>query len=387
MEYIDLKAQYRYLKEEIDHNIQEVINETDFILGDKVKRFEQELADYIGVKHAVTCSDGTAALQLIYMANHIGPGDAVFCPDMTFIASIEPACLLGATPVFCEIDEETYNIDSKSLERQIGRVMKEGKLRPKAVIAVDFLGNPADYKELRKIAEQYSLLLIEDAAQGTGAVYHGRKCGSMGVISATSFFPSKPLGCYGDGGAVFTDDDETAKLLRSLRVHGKGKTKYDNVHIGINSRLDNIQAAVLLPKLHILDEEIAARQTIAQYYTDALQEYIKVPYVAENNVSAYAQFVLQAESSEQREELQRVLREKDIPSIRYYPTPMHLLPVFQGIETYGESYAITERYAECSFGIPFSAYIEKKDMDKVIDAIVSTLSGDGKSINPYVRVK
>lgn len=377
MEYIDLKAQYKYLKDEIDQNIQEVINGADFILGDKINKFEQELADYIGVKHVVTCSDGTAALQLIYMANHIGYRDAVFCPDMTFIASIEPACLLGATPVFCEIDEVTYNIDPKSLERQIGRVIKEGKLRPKAVVTVDFLGNPADYKEIRRITDKYGLLLIEDAAQGMGASYWGKKCGSLGDISATSFFPSKPLGCYGDGGAVFTNDDGMDELLRSLRVHGKGKTKYDNIHIGINSRLDSIQAAVLLPKLHALEEEIAARQMIARYYTDALSEYIKVSYVSENNISSYAQYVLQAETSAQREKLQRVLYENDIPSIRYYPTPMHLLPVFQGIETYGESYAITERYAECSFGIPFSAYLEEKDMRKVVDNIVRALS-EGK---------
>lgn len=378
MEYIDLKAQYSSLKEEIDHNIQEVINGSEFILGDHVRKFEQELAEYIGVKHAVTCSDGTAALQLIYMANHIGRGDAVFCPDMTFIASVEPACLLGATPVFCEIDKTTYNISTQSLERQIDRVIKEGKLCPKAVIAVDFLGNPADYKELRKIADHYELLLIEDAAQGMGASYFGSKCGSLGDISATSFFPSKPLGCYGDGGAVFTNDDGMNELLRSLRVHGKGKTKYDNVHIGINSRLDSLQAAVLLPKLHILEKEIKIREEKAVYYRERLQKYVKTPEMMPGHISAYAQFVIQAKSGEEREKLQRVLREKDIPTIRYYPTPMHLLPVFREVETYGESYTVTEHYAECSFGIPFSAYIQEEDMDKVIETIVDICDTSGR---------
>ena len=378
MEYIDLKAQYRYLKKEIDNNIQEVIENADFILGDKVETFERELADYIGVKHVISCSNGTAALQLIYMAHHIGRGDAVFCPDMTFIASIEPACLLGATPVFCEIDSKTYNIDPSSLERQIKKVIEEGKLTPRAVVAVDFLGNPADYKELRRIAAQYKILLIEDAAQGIGASYCGRKCGSMGDIAATSFFPSKPLGCYGDGGAIFTNDDNMNILLRSLRVHGKGKTKYDNIHIGVNSRLDNLQAAILLPKLHALRNEIEMRQELAMYYREKLQDDIQVPYVASNHISAYAQFVLQAESGEQREEIQQALKEQNIPTIRYYPTPMHDLPVFQGIETYGENYSIAEKYAECSFGVPFSAYIQKSDVDKVVDAIIHALRENNK---------
>ncbi|MDE6847614.1 MAG: DegT/DnrJ/EryC1/StrS family aminotransferase [Lachnospiraceae bacterium] len=373
MEYIDLKAQYQYLKKEIDNNIAEVINSTSFILGDYVEKFEKELAAYIGVKHAISCSDGTAALQLIYMANHIGHGDAVFCPDMTFIASIEPACLLGATPVFCEIDNKTYNIDPDSLERQIVRVLEEGMLNPKAVVAVDFLGNPAQFKKIREIADKYGLLVIEDAAQGMGAVYGDQKCGSLGDIAATSFFPSKPLGCYGDGGAVFTNDDEMDKLLRSLRVHGKGKTKYDNEHIGINSRLDNLQAAILLPKLHVLEEEITIRQEVADYYKQKLQDYVGVPYVSSDCVSAYAQFVIWAESETERETLQQRLGDEQIPTIRYYPTPMHRLPVFEGINTYGENFDITDQYAACTLGIPFSPYIEKGDMDRVIHTIINVL--------------
>lgn len=373
MKFIDLGRQYKYLKNEIDAGIKEVLDGTDFILGSKVMEFEQKLAEYVGVKHVISCSDGTAALQLIYMANNIGRGDAVFCPDMTFIASIEPACLLGAVPVFCEIDSDTYNICSVSLEHQINKVLVEGRLTPKAIIAVDFLGNPADYKEIKKIAKKYGLLLIEDAAQAMGASYNGVKCGALGDIAATSFFPSKPLGCYGDGGAVFTNDDDIARLIRSLRVHGKGKTKYDNIHIGINSRLDNIQAAVLLPKLHVLDEEICKRQKVAKQYLMILKDKIKIPFVEKQSVSSYAQFVLQAESAKQREYIQKGLKESGIPTIRYYPTPMHRLPVFNGINTYGEAYLNTDRYSECSFGIPFSPYIDCEEICEVTDCILNML--------------
>lgn len=373
MKFINLGQQYKYLKDEIDTNIKEVLEETDFILGSKVVAFEQKLAEYVGVKHVIACSDGTAALQLIYMANNIGSGDAVFCPDMTFIASIEPACLLGAVPVFCEIDADTYNISPNSLENQIKRVLSEGKLLPRAIVAVDFLGNPADYKELNRIAKKYNLLLIEDAAQAMGASYNGIKCGMLGDIAATSFFPSKPLGCYGDGGAVFTNDDNIASLVKSLRVHGRGKTKYENIHIGMNSRLDSIQAAVLIPKLNVLDEEIDKRQRIAERYSSLLKNKIGVPFIEEQSVSSYAQFVLMAESDEQRKYLQKGLEEKEIPTIRYYPTPMHRLPVFEGISTYGESYSVTEKYAECSFGIPFSPYMDAEEVEKVADCILEML--------------
>lgn len=373
MKYIDLGRQYQYLQNEIDKNIREVIGETDFILGNKVVEFEQRLADYVGVKHVISCSNGTAALQLIYMANNIGKGDAVFCPDMTFIASIEPACMLGATPVFCDIDIDTYNISPISLENQIKSVLAEGKILPKAIIAVDFLGNPADYDALRKIAKKYNLLLIEDAAQSMGASYNGIKSGVLGDIAATSFFPSKPLGCYGDGGAVFTNDDNIANIIKSLRVHGRGKTKYDNIRIGINSRLDSIQAAVLLPKLRVLEEEIDKRQHIARYYSKLLKEKIKVPFIVEGSVSAYAQFVLMAGLPEQRKHLQNVLKENEIPTIQYYANPMHKLPVFERINTYGETFNNADRYAECSFGIPFSPYLCKEEMEQITDCILMEL--------------
>lgn len=296
MEFIDLKAQYRALQGEIDANIQRILAGAHFIGGEEVAEFEEKLAAYVGRRHCVTCGNGTDALQLVYMAYGIGAGDAVFCPDMTFIASVEPACMLGAAPVFCDIEPDTYNLDPVSLEAHIQSVLAEGTLRPRAVVAVDFLGNPAKYDELDAICKKYGLLLIEDAAQGTGASYKGRKCGSFGDIATTSFFPSKPLGCYGDGGAVFTDDDEIAELLRSYKVHGKGpKGKYDNVRIGLNSRLDTLQAGVMLPKLAVLDQEIAMRQEIAERYHDAFAGKLQLPVITDGCVSAYAQYCMLGE--------------------------------------------------------------------------------------------
>lgn len=369
MEYINLKAQYNLLKSEIDSNIQHVIDNTSFIMGDYVGEFERELAEYVGVNNAIGCSDGTTALQLAYMAYGVGVGDAVFCPCMTFIASIEPAVMLGATAVFCEIDDKTYNIDVNSLERQINAVINEGKLNPKAIVAVDFLGNPADYCELRKVADKYNLILIEDAAQGIGAYTPNGRCGSFGDIATTSFFPSKPLGCYGDGGAVFTNDDYIAGLIKSLRVHGKGKTKYDNVRVGVNSRLDTIQAAVLLPKLHVLSNEIDKRQQVADRYNKNLSKKIDVPYIRDGNTSSYAQYVIRFDNEQTRTNVISALEKKGIPSLIYYPNPMHLLPVFKGIETYDEVYENTIRYSKQSLGIPFSPYITEEEQDEVIGTI------------------
>ncbi len=373
MEFIDLKSQYFKYKKEIDESIFKVLGNADYILGEEVEQFEKEIAQYVGRKYAVACSDGTSALQLIYMAYNIGEGDAVFCPDMTFIASVEPACLLGATPVFCDIDGESYNISVDCLEKQIKKVISDGKLKPRAIVAVDFIGNPIDYHALKSIAEKYDLLLIEDAAQGIGAVYNGKKCGTLGDISATSFFPSKPLGCYGDGGAVFTDDENIYKLLKSIRVHGKGKTKYDNIHIGVNSRLDTIQAAILRVKLKYLDREIEKRQEIAKEYSSKLEEYVKVPVINHNNISAYAQYVIVLESMKQRNELMEYLKGKNIPTIQYYPNPLHKLPVFSNVNCYGETYECSSWYGECSLGIPFSAFLKSEDQQYIIKSIIEKI--------------
>jgi len=372
MEFIDLKAQYQYLREDIDKGIQNVIAKTNFIMGEEVKDFERELASYVGVKHAVSCSDGTAALQLIYMVNKIGHGDAVFCPDMTFIASVEPAVMLGAEPIFCDIDSVSYNICPDSLERQIYAVQKDGRYRPRAIIAVDFIGNPADYDALEQIAKKYGLLLIEDAAQGIGATYKGKKCGSFGDIAATSFFPSKPLGCYGDGGAVFTNDDETAALLNSIKVHGKGSSKYDNQRIGMNSRLDTLQAAILSVKLKKLDEEMEKRQIIAKRYDEAFKGIFQIPVIDSKSRSSYAQYALLAKDKQQRDDCMALLKENGIPTIVYYPNPMHKMKVFEGCFMGNETLENTSGYADRTFSVPFSAYLTEEDQNRVIDVLKGT---------------
>lgn len=369
MEFIDLKKQYEYLKSDIDCEIGKVLSKGHFILGENVDTFEEELSKYLNVKNVITCSDGTSALQLIYMAYNIGKGDVIFCPDMTFIASIEPACLLGATPVFCDIDNRTYNISAESLERQIIAVINQGKLNPKAVVAVDFLGNPADYDALNIICKKYNLLLIEDAAQGMGAKYKGKKCGSLADIAATSFFPTKPLGCYGDGGAVFTNDDNIANIIRSLRVHGRGIDKYHNIAIGVNSRLDEIQAAVLRVKLKNLNNEISLRKKVAQYYDEKLIDNYQIPFVMEQCVSSYAQYCIVPKEMGKRELIVNKLKENKIPSILYYPVPLHKLPVFNGIECYDEDFASSTKYSDEHLGIPFSPYISRKEQQSVVEAI------------------
>ena len=375
MEFIDLKAQYAALKDEIDDSIHKVLTSTHFILGEEEEEFEKKLAEYIGVRHVVGCSNGTDALQLIYMAYGIGKGDAVFCPDMTFVASVEPACLLGAEAVFCDIDSRTYNIATDSLERQINAVIKEGRLTPKAVVAVDFIGNPADYSEIQKVAQKYNLLLIEDAAQGIGASINGVKCGAFGDIAATSFFPSKPLGCYGDGGAVFTNDDAMDQLLRSIRVHGKGKSKYDNQRVGMNARLDTIQAAIMLPKLKVLDQEISIRQAIAGRYNQAFKDIFQIPYVMEGMVSSYAQYALLARDTGQRDYIMSELKAHNIPTLVYYPVPLHKMKVFAGCFMGEETFENTVSYADRTFSLPFSAYLKEEDQEKVIDIVCAAAAG------------
>lgn len=372
MEFIDLKAQYRALQPEIDENLRRILSGAHFIGGAEVTEFEEKLAAYVGRKHCITCGNGTDALQLAYMAYGVGPGDAVFCPDMTFIASVEPACMHGAIPVFCDIEPDTYNLDPISLEAHIKAVLAEGKLRPRAVVAVDFLGNPAKYDEIGSICKKYGLLLIEDAAQGTGASYKGKRCGALGDIATTSFFPSKPLGCYGDGGAVFTDDNEIAALLRSYKVHGKGpKGKYDNVRLGINSRLDTLQAGVMLPKLAVLEQEIVKRQEVAARYNNAFAGKLQIPVVTEGCISSYAQYCMLAEDEQQRQHILDVMAAAKVPSLIYYPTPLHILDAFAPYPA--EEIPHAAHYARCNFGVPFSPYLTEEDQDTVIRTVLSAL--------------
>lgn len=368
MEFIDLKAQYSRLKDKIDANISSVINSAHFIHGEEVTELEEKLAEYVGRKHCITCGNGTDALQLSFMAYKIGYGDAVFCPDMTFIASIEPACMLGASPVFVDIEPDTYNISPVALEKAILRIIEKNEYKPKAVVAVDFLGNPANYEKINDICKKYNLILIEDAAQSMGADYKRKKCCSFGDIATTSFFPSKPLGCYGDGGAVFTDDDDIAAVIRSLCVHGKGSSKYDNIRIGLNSRLDTLQATILLAKLTVLSDEIIKRQAIAKHYNDELSDIVQIPYIDQNSISSYAQYAVITHTKEERNLLINALNKKSIPSLIYYPTPQHLLKVYN-YNTEGVKYCNAEKYAECNLGLPFSPYLTKDDQNLVIETI------------------
>lgn len=375
MQFIDLRAQYAALKTEIDANIADVLASAQFIGGKYVKELESQLAAFTGRKHCVTCANGTDALQLAYMMLGVGEGDAVFCPDITFVSTTEPAKMFGATSVFCETDPATYCLDAASLEKQIKAVLAEGKLTPKCVVAVDIYGNPADYDAILPVCEKYGLPLIEDAAQGFGASYKSRKCGSFGVVATTSFFPAKPLGCYGDGGAVFVDDDKLDALCRQLCVHGKGpRGKYDNVIVGMNSRLDNIQAAVLLPKLKALAAyEMDARQTVAKRYNDAFSDKLTPPYVQENCVSAYAQYVVLARDTAQRDQIVAHLTEKGIPNMIYYPFPQHVLPVFSHEPHYGEGYKNALDYCARTFSLPMHPYLSEAEQQTVIDAVLEAL--------------
>ena len=324
MQFRDLKAQYSALKNEIDAAMIQVASDCNFINGKQVEILEKELADYVGVKHCITCGNGTDALSMMMMAWNIKEGDAVFVPDFTFFASGEVVSFEGATPVFYDVCEDTFNADTKSLENAIEAVIKEGKLIPRAIIAVDLFGQPADYPQIAEIAKKYDLLLLEDGAQGFGGMVQNSRACSFGDAATTSFFPAKPLGCYGDGGAVFTNDDEVAEYLKSIRVHGKGSFKYDNVRIGWNSRLDTIQAAVLLVKFKAFKEyELQNVNKAAERYTELLKKSVKTPVVKEGFYSSWAQYTIRTQSKEQRDGLQEYLKQCGIPSMIYYPKPMH----------------------------------------------------------------
>ena len=375
MQFIDLKAQYQALKAEINENIQAVLDDGRFISGPQVKELEDRLAQFVGRKHCISCANGTDALQIAFMVYGIGAGDAVFCPDITFIASTEPAKMLGATSVFCDIQPDTYNICPESLERQIKAVLAEGKLTPKAVIAVDILGNPCDYDVLIPLCEKYGLILIEDAAQSFGATYKGKKCCAFGQIATTSFFPAKPLGCYGDGGAIFVDDDEMAHVIRSICVHGKGpRGKYDNVRVGMNSRLDTMQAAILLPKFEALKAyETDNRQKVADRYDEAFAAHFTVPFVQEDCQSIYAQYALLAKDTETRDRVIAHLNEKKIPNMIYYPTPQHALPVFCDEPTYGEKFFNADDYCARTLSLPMHPYLNEQEQQMIIDAVLEAL--------------
>lgn len=343
------------------------MNKGDFILGEKVIELESKLAKYAGVKECITCASGTDALLIPLMANNIGTGDAVFTTNFSFFATTEVISLVGASPVFIDIDNKTFNIDPCLLETEIINVLENSTLKPKAIISVDLFGQLANYDKLEKIAKRYNLLLIEDACQAFGAGYKDKKACSFGDVAATSFFPAKPLGCYGDGGAIFTDNTDLADIYRSIRVHGQGKDKYDNVRIGLNSRLDAIQAIVLLNKLKIFDKELVLRQKISQYYSNALSKYLSVPYIRESNNSSWAQYSLLAESKEKRDDLIAYLNGNNIPTAVYYKKLFSDLDIYKEISK--KSYPVSKYTSECIFSIPMHPYLKESELDKIINLI------------------
>lgn len=369
MEFRDIKKQYQLHKLEIDAAIQNVLLSSHFIGGEPVRQLEEKLADYVGVKHCISCANGTDALQLALMAWGTGPGDAVFVPDFTFFSSGEVVPVLGATPVFVDIDEETYNISSLSLEKAVQYVIHETDLKPSVVIAVDLFGQPADFEQITKVADKYHLLVLEDAAQGFGGKILNKSACSFGDIATTSFFPAKPLGCYGDGGAVFTDNDEWAALVRSYCVHGKGQDKYDNVRIGMNSRLDTLQAAVLLEKFKFFNEEIEKCNLIAAIYSERLHDLVKTPVVKKGMISSWAQYTICFRNSEERERVIRILKENDIPSAVYYKKPMHFQEAFQPYEFDKLEYAATESICEQCLSLPMHAYMDEGDVEYIVKNI------------------
>lgn len=370
MEFRDLKKQYVALKNDIDRNIDEVIASSRFIGGSKVSELEEKLAAYVGVKHCVTCANGTDALELALMAWGVGKGDAVFVPDFTFFSSGEVVSILGATPVFVDVDEDTFNMDPASLEKAIDAVSTAGELKPSVVIPVDLFGLPANFVEIRKIADKYGLKVLEDGAQGFGGEIDGKKACSFGDISTTSFFPAKPLGCYGDGGAIFTNDDEAAELIRSYCVHGKGKMKYDNVRIGMNSRLDSIQAGILLPKLAAFEEyEVTDVNSAAAKYTELLEGAVATPVIPDGFLSSWAQYTIKLESRERRDALQAFLKEKSIPSMIYYPKQMHNQEAFGDENKYRIDYSVTNKLCDTVLSLPIHPYISDEDVEEVVSVI------------------
>ena len=354
MQFIDLQAQYKHLKKRIDSRIQTVLDHGKYIMGPEVRELEEKLAEYVGVKHAISCANGTDALTLSLMALGIKENDAVFCPTFTFFATAESIAFQKATPVFVDSDENTFNICPEELEAQIKKTIADGILSPKAIIAVDLFGLPANYPELESLAKKYNLKLIEDAAQGFGGSINDKKAGSFGDIATTSFFPAKPLGCYGDGGAVFTNNDEYADLVKSYRVHGKGTDKYDNIRIGINSRLDTIQAAILLEKLEAFPTELVSRNKAARTYEKELSTSFKTPQVPEGYLSSWAQYTLVTDN---RDEVMSDYKEKGIPTMIYYGTCMHQQTAFVDLGYQEGDFPVAELLAKQVFSLPMHPYL------------------------------
>lgn len=366
----DLKKQYINLKPAIDERIARVLEKGNFIMGEEVSMLEEQLAKEVGVKHCLTCANGTDALSLVLMTWEITKGDLVFIPDFTFFATAEVVALQGATPVMIDIDPNTFNMDPIQLETAIQRSIKAGQLRPKAIITVDLFGLPAEYTAIEKIAEKYGLYLLEDGAQGFGGRIGERKACSFGDAATTSFFPAKPLGGYGDGGAIFTNDDYWAEMIRSLRIHGKGVDKYDNIRIGLNSRLDTLQAAILIEKLKAFQNyELQAVNKVAEHYSECLKANVKVPYIPKGYYSSWAQYTIQVKNKEQRKQLIEHLEEAGIPTQIYYPKPLHLQEAFKGLGYEQGTLEITEKICERVIALPMHPYLEEEEIKYICNKV------------------
>lgn len=370
MQFRDLHAQYLKYKYYIDSAIQEVLLSTNFIDGKEINEIETQLAEYVGVKNCITCANGTDAMTLVMMAWGISKGDAVFLPDFTFFSTGEIVALAGATPVFVDVDRETYNIDTKKMEEAIQKTIRYGKLIPKVIIPVDLFGLPANHYEIERIAKKYKLSVLEDSAQGFGGNINGRRTGSFGNVATTSFFPSKPLGCYGDGGAIFTNDEELAHMIKSLKVHGRGNDKYDNVRIGINSRLDTVQAAVLKVKLKaFILHELEDVNRVYRMYNDRLKGVVNVPIIPEGFYSSFAQYTIKLKNKKQRDELQGELANENIPSMIYYSKPLHRQHAFQNQVYVDEDFCVTDVLSDIVLSLPMHPYLTDKDIDEVCNLI------------------
>jgi len=371
--FVDLKAQYAHLKPAIDLAIQRVLEHGQFIMGPEIAELEAALARHVGVRHAVGLSSGSDALLVPLLAANIGAGDAVFVPCFTFTATAEMILLAGATPVFVDVDGQTFNIDTRNLNDQIKRVAVAGELTPKAVIAVDLFGLPADYAAINAVAEKYNLLVIADAAQSFGATSAGRGVGTLAPVTATSFFPAKPLGGYGDGGAVFTDNDDWAALYRSVRSHGEGENRYDIIRLGLNARLDTLQAAILLVKLEAFPAELAARRELADYFDARLNQYVAIPTRVADTEGAWAQYTIQCDD---RDALRMALADQGIPTAIYYPQPMHLQPAYASFGPGEGGLPVSEALAKRVVSLPMHPYMPEDTAERICRAVIETVSGE-----------
>lgn len=372
MQFIDLQAQQQLIRQKIEENIKRVLDHGRYIMGPEIGELEKKLAAYVGARHALGCASGTDALMLALLALEIGPGDAVFTSPFTFFATAEVIALLGATPVFVDIDPVTFNIDPAKLAPAIQAVKQRGDLEPKVIMPVDLFGLPADYDAIDRIAQEHGLAVVEDAAQALGGVYKRRRAGSLGKLGCTSFFPAKPLGCYGDGGMVFCDDDALDRILRSLRVHGQGEDKYDNVRLGINGRLDTMQAAVLLAKLELLPREMEQRQEVAGRYAELIAASgaaLTAPSVPSGYASAWAQYSVLAGSQAARAEFIERLKAAGIPSAIYYPKPLHLQTAFAYLGHQAGDFPHSESAGERIFSLPMHPYLAALDQQKIVAAL------------------